>query len=191
MRLPLASYGLVTAAALLLGGGAHANIVSNAGFETGDFTGWTQTGDTTFNGVQCPGAGFVQSGNCDAFFGPVGTLGGITQNLSTVAGTFYDISFWLDPDGANPSQFIFNWDGGAAELSLSNMPDTGFVEYNFHLLASSATTSLSFSFRDDAGFIFLDTVTVNAATTSVPEPTTLALAGLAILGLAVTRRRRQ
>jgi hypothetical protein len=33
-----------------------ANIVTNGSFETGDFTGWTLSGDTTFNGVQCPGA---------------------------------------------------------------------------------------------------------------------------------------
>ena len=39
-------------------------VLVNGGFETGDFTGWTQTGNTTFNGVQCPGPGpTVFSGN--------------------------------------------------------------------------------------------------------------------------------
>ena len=75
----------------------------------------------------------------------------------------------------------------SGRLALTNMPASGYVEYSFDLIASSANTSLSFSFRDDPGFLYLDSVTVAAA--AVPEPGTLALAGLAIVGLAATRRR--
>ena len=32
-------------------GAAQANIVTNPGFETGDFTGWTLSGDTTFTSL--------------------------------------------------------------------------------------------------------------------------------------------
>jgi len=182
----------VSAVALLSVGAVQADLVTNGGFEAGNFTAWTETGDTSFNGVQCPGPDFsVQSGNCSAFFGPVGTLGGISQALATVAGAYYDISFWLEPDGGTVSQFIFNWDGGLAELSLSDMLASGFVKYSFLLPATTANTSLSFSFRDDVGFINLDSVTVNAAS-AVPEPGTLslALAGLALVGVAAKRRRR-
>jgi hypothetical protein len=57
-------------------------------------------------------------------------------------------------------------------------------------MASSATTRLSFSFRDDPGFLLLDDVVVTPAAAQVSEPTTFALAGLAIAGLMATRRRR-
>ncbi|HUP08840.1 MAG TPA: PEP-CTERM sorting domain-containing protein [Caldimonas sp.] len=188
MQRPSMSRAIVGAAAMLLVGAVHANLVTNGGFETGNLTGWSLTGNTSFIGVQCPGpSSAVQSGNCSGFFGPVGSLGGIAQTLATVAGATYDISFWLSSDGGIPSQFVFNWDGGAPELSLSNMPASGFVQETFHLAASSTNTSLSFSFRDDPGFIYLDTVSV----TQVPEPGTLALAVLALGGLAATRRRKQ
>ena len=80
------SFFLLMCATLGLGGSAGAvSIVTNGGFETGSFTGWTQTGNTTFNGVQCPGPGpTVHGGNCSAFFGPIGSTGGISQTLVTI-----------------------------------------------------------------------------------------------------------
>src|SRR5882724_10870417 len=80
--------GALTAAlgfAVVAGPGNAVELVTNGSFETGDFTGWTQVGNTGFGGVECPGAPFAGpgDGNCDAFFGPVGSTGGITQTLNT------------------------------------------------------------------------------------------------------------
>src|SRR6516165_3295470 len=93
----------------------------NGGFETGDFTGWTQTNNTTFNGVQCPGPGpTVFQGNCSAFFGPVGSIGGIAQTVTgLVSGDFYNLSFAFLPDGGVPSSFAASF-GGSTLVSLSN-----------------------------------------------------------------------
>ena len=64
---------------------ARANLVTNPGFETGDFTGWTQWGDTSFTGVSSSVP--IHSGNFAAYFGPTSTDGGIDQNIAgTVAG---------------------------------------------------------------------------------------------------------
>src|SRR6266850_8015712 len=96
-----------------IGGPAHAaELVTNGSFETGDFTGWTLSGNTGFTGVECPGAPFAGpgDGNCDAFFGPVGSTGGITQTLNTQAGRFYNITFDFRPDGGTPSSFSAVWD---------------------------------------------------------------------------------
>ena len=38
--------------ATFFAGAAQANIVTNPGFETGDFTGWTLSGDTSFTFVE-------------------------------------------------------------------------------------------------------------------------------------------
>ena len=42
-----------------------ANLVVNCGFETGDFTGWTQSGNTGFTGVST--GIYAYSGNYGAF----------------------------------------------------------------------------------------------------------------------------
>ena len=78
--------------------GIAGNIVANCGFETGTFASWTQSGNTGFAGVS--GGGVENSGDFGAFFGPVGSLGFITQ--VTTAGRTYDLTFWLQSDGGTP-----------------------------------------------------------------------------------------
>lgn len=168
-----------------------ASIVTNGGFETGDFTGWTGTGDTTFNGVQCPGPGpAVQAGNCSAFFGPVGTTGGIQQTLSTVAGQAYAISFWLQADGGSPSSFSASFDGTVLTSLINPLGSFlgPFTFYNYSAVATTSSTVLAFSFRDDPGFLSFDSVAVS----EVPEPGTWAmmLLGLGAVGLVIRRNRK-
>ena len=170
-----------------ISGPAHAaNIVVNGSFETGDFTGWTQTGNSGFAGVECPGAPFAGpgDGNCDAFFGPVGSDGGITQILNTLPGRGYAISFDFRPDGGTPSDFSAVWDSQPALFSRTNPAASAYQVLSFLALATSPTTTLSFNFRDDPGFVKLDSVSV-----SVPEPGTMALLGIGMAGLWWRRRK--
>jgi hypothetical protein len=164
-----------------------ANLVANGSFETGDFSGWVQTGNTGFSGVQCPGPGSVPNGSCDAFFGPVGSIGGITQNLNTQANTLYEIDFSFQPDGGTTSHFSALF-GGTTLIDLTNPPASAFHAYSFQALSSGgATTTLAFNFRDDPGFLFLDAVSVQG----VPEPATLVLVGIGLAGLLSLRRWRR
>ena len=105
----IGAIGVALGFALATGPTLAGPTIINGGFETGDFTGWTPTGDETFNGVQCPGPGSpaVFQGNCSAFFGPVGTLGGISQTLdSLIVGNAYTISFAFEPDGGHALQLF-------------------------------------------------------------------------------------
>ena len=178
--------GMVVAIGLAVGTAqAAVNLVTNGSFEDGTFSGWTQTGNTGFSGVECPGAPFAGpgDGNCDAFFGPVGSIGGITQNLATTIGQRYFISFDFQPDGGTPSSFSATF-GGTTLISLNNPPASPYQILNFVATATAATTAIAFNFRDDPGFLKLDSVAV-----SLPEPGTMALLAIGMTGLLLRRRK--
>ena len=185
----IGGFAAVLGIALTVAAPAHAApqpVLTNGGFETGDFTGWTQTGNTTFNGVFCPGPGpNVFQGNCAAFFGPVGSTGGISQVVTgLVPGDFYTFGFAFQPDGGTPSSFTASWDG-LTLVNLTNPPASGYQPFSFVVRATGTTETIAFNFRDDPGFLFLDAVTLQ-----VPEPASIAMLGTGLLGLFFGRRRK-
>jgi hypothetical protein len=173
---------VLVAAFFALSNTAHANLVTNPGFETGDLTGWTQFGNVGFTGVD----GSPHSGSFSAFLGPVGSLGFLSQTLATTPGVTYDLRFFLQSDGGTPNEFQVSWNGSGLSDQL-NLPVSGYTERDFpSLLATSSTTPLVFGFRNDPGFLHLDDVTLDP----VPEPTTLIFFGTTAAGLGLARWRQ-
>jgi hypothetical protein len=156
-------------------------LLTNGSFETGDFSGWAQFGDTSYTGVSagCYDAGCPSDGADLAYFGQVYDVGGISQTLATGAG-LYNISF----DLSNNSGAFFSADFGGANLLL-NPPGEGVTHYSFTNVAASGPTTLSFSTLDVPAYYTLDNISVTAG---VPEPASWALMIGGFFGLGATLR---
>ena len=180
---------LAAAAALSCATPAFANLVSNGGFETGNFTDWTQFGNTGATGVgtSSPTGVGPHSGNFLGWFGAVGSDGGIFQNLTTVVGATYNLTFWLALDRGTPNDWSVSWNGITQLLQVNATP-FGYTQFSFSgLLATSTSTQLAFSFRQDPRYFELDDVSVVGGT--IPDGgNTLALLGLAMVGICLIRR---
>ena len=178
---------LAGAALLFATPAAAQELVTNGGFETGDLSGFTQFGNTGFTGVDSDAA---SQGSSSAFFGPVGSTGGISQTLVTAAGQTFLISFDLANDEGTPN--FFNVLFGSSQLfTATDSAPFSFTSFSTTAIATGPTTNLSFAFRQDPAFFRLDNISVTAVTGAVPEPGTWAmmLMGFAGVGLALRRRR--
>ena len=183
-------YGILALVSLLGLGitqSARANLITNGGFETGDFSGWTVFGiDNDVVGAN-PFTS-PHSGNFQALFASGDNS--ITQNVTTTPGSSYVISFWLAPNvrqGGLPSVSV-NW-GGSNIFSESFTSPFGYTEYTFTVNALSSATPLQFQFSSIFGNVFyLDDISVTPV--GVPDGgSTVSLLGFALLGVAVLQRK--
>ena len=138
------------------------NLLTNGSFETGDFTGWTQggnTGDTSVVSGPYYRYSGAQAGAFYAVLGPVGSPGSLRQRISTIPGQPYHVCFWLNAVGDNPSFFNGYWDTPQF-VSLTNPLTRGWTRYVYGPFTGTGNDTLMFTFRDDPGWIALDNVSV-------------------------------
>jgi 6-phosphogluconolactonase (cycloisomerase 2 family) len=185
LRLAVAAFCLVT---LLVSFGRAQNLLINPGFETGDFTGWTLSGNSSNFGVNV--AGFLITGT-DEGFGPTyvvvnsGTYAGYTlvcagcspppygeylelsQPVTLSPGYIYNVGLWVgdgSSSGYGDSVSIFV-DGNPVQLTSHPVIEPGyqFVGGSFTALHNSSVVTflIDGSGSGVAGFSFDDlTLTV-------------------------------
>jgi hypothetical protein len=141
------------------------NIVSNGGFETGDFSGWNLNATSTQVGKL---SGLVHSGHYGAELGQSGTLGYLSQTLPTTAGHIYLLSLWIDnpenPYGATPNEFLVQWEGATIYDGV-DLPFSKWTNLKFYVTATNSGSLLQFGFQDDPYYLGLDDISVKPVET--------------------------
>jgi len=134
------------------------NLVANCGFETGDSTGWTRSGDQSFTSIDAVSA---HSGSFGLDTGPTGTLGFFAQNLATKAGGSYSLCYWLSNEGGPANQFQVSW-GGTIIRDESGRSPFPYTQSCHDVVAPSDSTELKFGFLQVPSYFHFDDVSVAA-----------------------------
>jgi hypothetical protein len=169
-------------------------LVSNCGFESGDFSSWTLTGNdvpgalNNLYGVEGtdPDGTNPNSGNFQAFFGDlISNATTLQQIIATVAGDTYTVSWFLAQDTTPSAEYSNEFSasfGGVSLVDLKAIPIQGYTEYSYTVTAASSSSALDLTLGNGLGYFLLDDVSVTQQASPVPEPSTWTMMLAGIMG---------
>ena len=208
MKFAALTIGLAVAAAGAAYAGPGPDLIQNGSFETNLYNGGA-TGYETVNAADDTTIAnwTVTSGSVDLINtywqaadgsfsldmsgnGP----GAIAQSFSTVAGHGYDVTFDLagNEDGGSTIKQLLVSAGDYSDVYSFNITghsrtSMGWTEETFFFIADSSNTTLTFASLENSPWgAALD----NVVAQDIPEPATVAVFGVSLLGLGFSARRR-
>jgi hypothetical protein len=133
------------------------NLIDNPGFESGDFSCWTHTGNTDYDAVD---GSNPHSGSYAATLGPVGSLGSLWQTVPTTPGQTYMLTYWLAHPytDSTPNEFKVSIGGNTVYdgTNLGNFIYAPSPQFNY--TATGTWTTIRFDFQEDPAYFYLDDV---------------------------------
>lgn len=168
---------------------AHANLVTNPGFEDGA-TGWMfSDGDPSDGrdvGTCASPCVFPHTGDWAGFKNLFdGGSGTISQSITTTVGTTYVVNVWL-ADNSFESGTVFATFGDTIGVTATGSDtSTTYTQYMFSHITTEATTDFVFGGTVTGGTFFIDDVSIQA----IPLPGALALFAPALLILCAARKK--
>ena len=148
------------------------NLILNCGFETGDFSDWTQGGNLAFTSVTgaltVGGSGGTtfnpNSGNFQAELGPTNSDGTLSQTFVTKTGDVYQVQFYMAGEGGTGSDFSAFINANTL-LATNPAPNQSYTLYTYTITAGGPSTTLQFTISEAIrAFSFSDDVSVNDTT---------------------------
>jgi choice-of-anchor C domain-containing protein len=208
-------HGLAAACTLWLStlATAQAGLITNGSFEDGvdpgkfitlhagstNLTGWEIThGNVDYIGYYWQASDGVRSVDLDGLY----TAGRMAQNIATVVGEEYELTFDLsgNPDGPPDFKWVrAGANGQFADFSFdatnSTHDDMGWLPQSWRFVADSDVTTIWFQSLSEPTNSFgaaIDNVAVNhvARVADTPEPSGLALCLVGTIGVGFWRRGR-
>jgi hypothetical protein len=189
---------------------AHASLVENGSFETGNFvpgpnacmsltvgstelTGWSivngevgwGTTPNPYGAMASDGIHFVNLRGCYAT-----EYGGVSQAITTTENQMYRLSFDLYAGGGanwGPSTVLVNVDNSSFYFTADWSTEYYWSPFILNFIAESTITPISFIAASDAHNISIDNVSV----APVPLPATILLFGTGVACLAGTKIKRR
>jgi hypothetical protein len=173
------------------------NLLVNCGFETGDFTGWTLSGNdvpgelNNLYGVEGTDPLDGISPHSGAYQAYIADLDAnattLSQTIITVPGTLYNVSFYLAQDTAPVAPYengmLVAFGGTLLDFEIG-IPVEGYTRYSWDVNATSTSTTVGITLGNDIGETLID----DAVVARTPEPATWGMLLLGGLVLVLARK---